>query len=179
MTDDVVADKQAHAEVTLDPQNWDEFRALAHQMLDDMLDHLSSLRERPAWQHVPDAARQSPAQPLPIPGESAPSVYQEFLHNVLPYTNGNRHPRFFGWVQGTGTPLAMMADMLAAGMNPHLAGFDQAPALVERQVLAWVAELMGMPASASGILVSGGTMANITALIVARHAKAGFDIRAE
>lgn len=179
MTDELITNQQTSAEETLDPQNWDDFRALAHQMLDDMLDHLSSLRERPAWQPMPDAVRQRLAQPLPTRGEGAAAVYQEFLQNVLPYTNGNRHPRFFGWVQGTGTPLAMMADMLAAGMNPHLAGFDQAPALVERQVLAWMAELMGMPTSASGILVSGGTMANITALIVARHAQAGFDIRTE
>jgi glutamate/tyrosine decarboxylase-like PLP-dependent enzyme len=179
MTDELVTNNQSTAEETLDPETWDDFRALAHTMLDDMLDHLSSLRARPAWQPIPDAVRHSLAQPLPMQAEGAASVYQEFLRNVLPYTNGNRHPRFFGWVQGTGTPLGMMADMLAAGMNPHLAGFDQAPALVERQVLAWMAELMGMPPSASGILVSGGTMANITALIVARHAKAGFDIRTE
>lgn len=179
MTDGFVADQKASIEETLDPESWDDFRALAHQMLDDMLDHLSSLRQRPAWQPMPDAVRQSFTQPLPMRAAGAPSVYQEFLRNVLPYTNGNRHPRFFGWVQGTGTPLAMLADMLAAGMNPHLAGFNQAPVLVERQVLDWMAELMGMPSGASGILLSGGTMANITGLVVARHAKAGFDIRTE
>jgi glutamate/tyrosine decarboxylase-like PLP-dependent enzyme len=67
--------------------------------------------------------------------------------------------------------------MLASGMNPHLAGFDQAPILVENQVLAWLIELMGMPMETSGILVGGGTIANITGLVVARNAKAGFDIR--
>src|SRR6185312_9628264 len=87
-------------------------------------------------------------------------------------------PRFWGWIQGNGTPLGMMADMLAAGMNPHCAGLDQSSKLVELKVIAWLAELMGFPKNASGLLVSGGTMANVTGLAVARHAKAGFDVRA-
>lgn len=164
---------------TLDPSDWQSFRALAHRMIDDMIDHLSSLREQPAWRPVPDETRTALAEPLPLDGEGEERVYDDFLRNVLPYTNGNRHPRFWGWVQGNGTPLAMLADMLAAGINPHMAGFHQAPVLVEQQVLAWMAELMGFPREASGLLLSGGTMANITALIVARHAAAGFDVRRE
>jgi glutamate/tyrosine decarboxylase-like PLP-dependent enzyme len=66
----------------------------------------------------------------------------------------------------------MLADMLAAGINANLAGFDQAPALVEEQCHAWLAELMGMPAGTSGLFVSSGTMANVQALAVARYAKA-------
>src|SRR2546421_12845199 len=71
----------------------------------------------------------------------------------------------------------MLADMRASALNPHMAGFNQAPVLVEKQVIAWIAELMGMPPGTSGILTSGGTMASNTALIVARYAKAGFDVR--
>ena len=164
-------------EESLDPKDWEEFRSLAHRMLDDMLDHLSTLRDRPAWQPVPQSVRTHFTSPLPKEPQDAAEVYQEFLQNVLPYTNGNRHPRFWGWVQGNGTPLGMLADMLASGMNPHLAGFDQAPLLVEQQVIGWLTEMMGMPAGTSGILLSGGTMANITGLAVARHAKAGFDVR--
>ena len=73
----------------------------------------------------------------------------------------------------------MLADMLASGMNPHMAGFDQAPVLVENQVLAGLMESLGMPVETSGVLIGGGTMANVTGLVVARHSKAGFDIRAE
>lgn len=170
-------DEGSAAEESLDPQDWDELRSLGHRMLDDMLDFLSTLRERPAWQAVPDGVRTRLKQPLPIEPQKAAAVYEEFLLDVLPYTNGNRHPRFWGWVQGNGTPLGMLADMLASGMNPHLAGFDQSPSLVEHQVLSWLTQLMGMPAESSGILVGGGTMANITGLVVARHSKAGFDIR--
>jgi aromatic-L-amino-acid/L-tryptophan decarboxylase len=164
-------------ELTLDPADWDSFRRLAHQMVDDMVVHLRTLRDQPAWQPMPHEARQHLEEPLPREGQGAEPTYQAFLEHVLPYTNGNRHPRFFGWVQGNGTPLGMMADMLAAGINPHLAGFNQAPALVESQVLRWLTELMGFPDSASGVLALGGTMANLLGLAVARHAKAGFDVR--
>lgn len=162
---------------TLDPRDWDEFRALGHRMLDDMLDFLSTVREKPAWQPVPERVKSALSQPLPTEPKDAQAVYEEFVENVLPYTNGNRHPRFWGWVQGNGTPLGMLADMLASGMNPHMAGFDQSPILVEQQVLNWLVEMMGMPAETSGILVGGGTVANLVCLAVARHAKAGFDVR--
>ena len=164
-------------EETLDPSDWASFRALAHRMVDDTLDHLSTLRSRPAWQQMPDRIRASFNEPLPLEPVGAEAVYQEFVDRIRPYPNGNLHPRFWGWVQGTGTPLSMMADMLAAALNPHMAGFNQAPALVEHQVLKWLAELMGFPLETTGVLTSGGTMANLIGLTVARQAKAGFDIR--
>lgn len=163
---------------SLDPTDWVAFRALAHRMVDDSLDFLQSLGEHPPWQPMPGEVRRAlTAEPLPRAPQSAERAYADFLVNVLPYTNGNRHPRFWGWIQGNGTPLGMMADMLAAGMNPHCAGLDQAPKLVELQVIAWLAELMGFPKDASGVLVSGGTMANVLGLAVARQAKAGFNVR--
>ncbi len=164
---------------SLDPADWDEFGALARRMVDDMLEFLRTLRDRPVWQPVPDEVRAALDEPLPRTAQGEAATYQSFLENVLPYTNGNRHPRFFGWVQGNGTPLGMMADMLAAGMNPHMAGFAQAPALVEERVLRWLVEVMHFPPAASGVLALGGTMANILGLAAARHARAGFDVRAE
>jgi aromatic-L-amino-acid decarboxylase len=156
--------------MSLDPANWDEFRALAHRMVDDMLDHLSTLRQQPAWRPMPPLVRRTLAtEPLPREGAGATAAYDDFVANVMPYTNGNIHPRFWGWVQGNGTPLGMMADMLAAGINPHMAGFDQAPALVEQRVIGWLAELLGFPPDASGLFVSGGSMANLLALRVAHH----------
>ncbi len=165
---------------TLDPADWDEFRALAHRMVDDSLDFLASLRENAPWQPMPREVRATISnEQLPRAPQSAERAYEVFKTNVLPYSNGNRHPRFWGWIQGNGTPLGMMADMLAAGMNAHLAGLDQAPKLVELKVIEWLAELMGFPKDASGLLLSGGTMANLTGLAVARHAKAGFNLREE
>ncbi len=167
-------------EHTLDPASWGDFRALAHRMVDDMLSHFESLPEQPAWREMPPDVRASFASPLPRAGAGDEAAYEAFTQRVMPYTNGNAHPRFWGWVQGNGTPLGMMADMLAAGINPHMAGFNQAPALVEHEVIRWLAEMLGFPVGASGVLVSGGTMANTVGLAVARHAgalRAGFDLR--
>jgi glutamate/tyrosine decarboxylase-like PLP-dependent enzyme len=163
-------------EQSLDPTDWQRFRALCHRAIDDMVNHLSTLDAQPAWQPMPADVVSSLKTGLPVRATGEEAVYQEFLQNVLPYTNGNRHPRFFGWAQGNGTPLGMLADMLAAGINPHVAGFNQAPALVEHQVLNWLIELMGFPEDSSGLLVSGGTMANFVGVAVARHAGAGFDV---
>jgi aromatic-L-amino-acid decarboxylase len=166
-------------EETLDPADWDAFRALAHRMVDDTLDHLATLRDRAAWQPMPPAVRAGFDEPLPRVGEGDEAAYEQFRERILPYPNGNLHPRFWGWVQGNGTPLGMMSDMLAAAMNPHLAGFDQAPARVEHQVVRWLAELMDFPADAGGVLVTGGTMANVLGLAVGRHARAGWNVREE
>jgi aromatic-L-amino-acid/L-tryptophan decarboxylase len=170
-------EKRLGPEETLDPRDWEEFRKLGHRMLDDTIDYLASRREQPVWQAMPESVRASFRESLPMEPGGAEAAYDEFLRKIRPFPNGNNHPRFWGWVQGTGTPLGMMADMLAAAMNPHMAGFNQAPALVEEQVLAWLKELMGMPGETSGVLVSGGTMANMIGLAVARQAQAGFDIR--
>jgi glutamate/tyrosine decarboxylase-like PLP-dependent enzyme len=173
----ILASDDERAEETLDPANWDELRSLGHRMLDDMLDYLATVRARPAWQPVPESVKARLDEKLPVEPMDAALVYEEFKRSILPYPTGNIHPRFWGWVMGTGTPLAMLADMLASGFNPHIAGYDQAATLIERQVVAWLTELVGMPRQSSGLLVSGGTMANIVGLVVARNAKAGFDVR--
>ncbi len=170
----------ATSRLTLDPADWADFRTLAHRMVDDSLDHLQTLRDRAPWQPMPVATRQAlDNEPVPHGPQGDAAAYAQFAEHVLPYANGNRHPRFWGWIQGNGTPLGMMADMLASGMNAHLAGLDQAPKLVELKVIAWLAELMGFPRDSSGVLMSGGTMANLVGLAVARHARAGFDLRAD
>src|SRR3954471_769379 len=99
-------------EETLDPASpveWKEFRALAHRMVDDTLDHLSTLADQPAWQPMPESVRHSLEQPAPSVGGGAEAAYREFLELIRPYPNGNLHPRYWGWVQGNGTPLGMMA----------------------------------------------------------------------
>ena len=164
----------------LDPQDWEQYRALAHRMVDESLDYLRDVRERPTWRPMPaDVRERLTTEPLPRAGLGDSAVYEEFLTDVRPYPNGNIHPRFWGWVMGTGTPQAAMEDFLASVMNPNVGGFEQSPVLVERQVIKWCAELMGFPSTAGGILVSGGTMANDLCLAVARQKGAGFDVRAE
>src|SRR5215207_2420149 len=164
-------------ETTLDPENWSELRELAHRMVDDMLTYLETTRERPVWQPIPEDVKARLTESLPLDPQPVEQVYQQFVDNVLAYPMGNTHPRFWGWVMGAGTPVAMLAEMLAAGVNPNMGGGDHSGNYVETQVIEWSTQLFGFPAEASGLLVSGGSMANLIGLAVARHAKAAFDIR--
>jgi glutamate/tyrosine decarboxylase-like PLP-dependent enzyme len=164
----------------LDPADWEAYRTLAHRMVDESLDYLRDVRDRPTWQPMPPRVRDALTdEPLPRAGLGDAQAYGDFVDLVRPYPNGNIHPRFWGWVMGTGTPQAAMADFLSSVVNPNCGGLEQAPVLVERQVIRWCAELMGFPPDAGGILVSGGTMANVLCLAVARQRRAGFDVRAE
>lgn len=155
-------------EFTLDPENWDETRALGHRMLDDMFAFLQSMRDRPVWRSPDAAAHAAFAADLPADGRPLADIYDDFREHILPFGLGNAHPRFWGWVNGTGTVTGMLADMLASGMNGHASFGDHAEVYVEQQVLRWLAELLGLPKSTSGILVSSGSAANLTALTVAR-----------
>ena len=128
----------AEADVTLDPQDWEAFRALAHRMVDDSLDQLTTLRDRPPWTPPPaEVAAALSGEPLPRTPQGAEQVYAQFVQHVLPYAAGNRHPRFWGWMKSNGTPLGMMADMLAASMNVNAVGMHQSATLVELQVIKW------------------------------------------
>ena len=168
-----------HTEESLDPADWDAMRALGHRMVDDVIDALAIVRDRPPWQHAPDWVRAHFEGPVPLDPQSPAEVYDEFLEYIQPYPVGNIHPRFWGWVFGTGTVLGALAEMLAAAMNIGAAGglSYHSANYVENQVLDWLKEMLGFPASASGLLTSGCSAANLIGLAVARHAKAGFDLR--
>ena len=99
------------------------------------------------------------------------------MRDILPYSVGNAHPGFMGWVHGGGTPVGMLAEMLAAGLNANLGGRDQIPIEVERQVVRWVCELFRFPETASGLFVTGTSMANLIAVLVARTEASGTEVR--
>jgi aromatic-L-amino-acid decarboxylase len=171
--------KPRAGEETLDPQDWDEIRTLGKQMVDDMIEYLRTVRERPVWQPMPHDLAGEFQKPLPRLPRPLEEVYSAFKNSVLPFPTGNIHPRFWGWVMGNGTVTGMLAEMLAAGFNPNQGGGAQAGNLVESQVISWCKEMFGFPAAASGLLVSGGSMANLVGLTVARNSRAGYDVREE
>ena len=158
---------------TLDPQNWDEIRAQGHRMLDDMIDYIATIRERPVWQPIPDAVRARFRETLPRQASELADVYREFSDFVLPYATGNVHPGFMGWVHGGGSAVGMLAEMLAAGLNANLGGRDHMPIEVERQIVEWTRQMFGFPEGASGIFVTGTSMANLMAVLVARTSALG------
>ncbi len=162
---------------TLDPKDWDEIRAQGHRMLDDMIDYVATIRERPVWRPIPDEVRARFRAELPRQACDLDEVYREFADFIAPYATGNVHPGFMGWVHGGGTAVGMLAEMLAAGLNANLGGRDHVPIEVERQIVEWTRAMFGLPVGASGIFVTGTSMANLMAVLVARTAALGQTVR--
>jgi aromatic-L-amino-acid/L-tryptophan decarboxylase len=163
--------------VTLDPDNWSELRTLGHRMLDDMFDFIANVRERPVWQPIPGDVRARFHTAVPQAPSDAAEVYDEFARYVAPYTAGNVHPGFMGWVHGGGTPVGMLAEMLAGGLNANLGGRDHIPVEVERQIVDWARQLFRFPDDATGLFVTGTSLANLIAVLVARSAALGLEVR--
>ncbi len=153
----------------LDPQDWEAFRAEAHRALDAMLDNIRDLREGPVWRPSSEEARAFFRRAAPREGQELARTLEEFQRFIAPYSMGNRHPMFMGWVQGAGSPAGMVAEMLAAGLNANCGGRNHIALDVERQIGRWMAQAFGFPADASGIFVTGASMANFLGLLVARH----------
>ncbi len=165
------------AEETLDPDDWESMRKLGHRMLDDMVDYLKTIRDRPVWQNIPEPVKSEFTALVPLNSEQPEEVYREFLEKVLPYPMGNTHPRFWGWILGTGTIMGAYAELLAATINTNNGGGNHIGNYVEKQVIDWIKEMLQFPSTASGVLTSGCSASNLIALAVARNMKAGFNIR--
>ncbi|MCG8462312.1 MAG: pyridoxal-dependent decarboxylase [Holophagales bacterium] len=168
---------QPASEIDLDPSDWQAFSTVAHEALDDAVAFLRDVRDRPPWRPLPPEVAADLDEPLPLEGTDLEDVYARMRRSVWPYPTGNVHPRFWGWVMGNGTAEGLLADLVASAMNNHLAGYDQSADHIERRVIRWMVEIMGYPADASGILVSGGTVANLSGIAVARRAKADWNLR--
>jgi len=147
--------KHSPAERSLDPNDWEQARAVAHEALDHALDFLQSVRDRPVWRPVPEAVRKKLLEALPADTQELETTVLEFEKLILPYASGNVHPRFFGWVHGTGTVAGVLAEMFAATMNSNCGGREHGAVYVERAVVEWCKQAFGFPKKASGVLVSG------------------------
>lgn len=160
----------------------DQIRRVGRQVVELIARHLSGLPGRPVFRPVPpEAVEHFAREPLPDAGEDPMAVLAEFVRRVEPYPFGNGHPRFFGWINSPPVVLSVFAEALAAAMNPSVAGGNHAAVYVERQVIGWFRDLLGLPAQSMGLLVSGGSAATLTALGVARHVATraiGLDVRA-
>ena len=163
---------------SLDPENWDEFRAQARHMLDAAIDRMQHARQGRVWTELPETIKDTLKAPLPREGWGVPDV-MERMETLLPYGAGNTNPRFFGWVHGSGTPANILAEMAASAMNANVGGRDHGAIYVEKQVVAWCRELFEFPETASGIVVSGTSIATIIAVKVARDARLNFHSRKE
>lgn len=164
---------------TLDPDDWEAMRSLAHRIIDDAIDYTRDVGDRPVWQEMPAQVHNVFSAPLPRDGQSTDDVYEILKSHLLPYPMGNIHPRFWMWYMGASNFTGAIADFLAAVLGSNLGGGNHAAALIDQQVVDWMKQIVGYPGDASGTLVSGGSVANLIGLTVARNQMAGGDIRAD
>lgn len=155
---------------SLDPVDWEAFRARAQRLLEAVLEHLQTAGSGPVWQSVPERVRTATRRPLPLRASDGDTVVRDLVELVLPHGVGNAHPRFFGWVHGAGTPGGVLAELVTAAVNANCGGREHAAIYFERQVIQWAREIFGFPATSSGLLVSGTSMANLVAVQAARTA---------
>lgn len=165
----------------LDPQDAAAFRALAHRVMDACLDRVESVRELP-WQPPPDTLpgdRHGLPEPVPRQGVGLDALARDLMEGVMPFATGNTHPRFAGWVHGTGLASGVLAELVAATMNSNAGGRRHIAIDIERRVIDWCASLHGLPESAGGLLTSGTSMATLLALQAARVHRLGESVRRE
>lgn len=158
----------------------DELKRVGYAVVDIIAEHLTTLPDGPVFRPVPAALADEFVQStLPTSPETADSLLAQFKDKIAAYPMGNGHPRFYAWVNSPPTPIGIFADALASALDPSVAGGNHSAVWVEHAVIGWFREMLGFPAESAGLLVSGGSVANLTALAVARHIKAGIDVRAE
>ena len=167
-----------------DSERWEwtpeEIRRVGHRVVDLIAEHLAELPDEPVFRPFPnDRARAMLDEPLPEQGSEPDAILDRFAAEILPHPFGNGHPRFFGWVNGPPVVLGVLAEALAAAMNPSVAGGNHAATYVERQALNWLKQLVGLDRDAMGLLVSGGSAATLIGLAAARHRATGGSVRAE
>jgi glutamate/tyrosine decarboxylase-like PLP-dependent enzyme len=158
------------------------FRRLGHELVDRIADHLERLPETPV------TPAESPAEirtlidagrGLPERGSDAGSLISEAAKLLFEHSLFNGHPRFFGYVTASAAPIGVLADLLAAAVNPNVGAWKLSPMAteIEAQTVRWIAELIGFPADCGGLMTSGGNAANFVGFLSARAARARWDVR--
>lgn len=161
----------------------EEFRRLGHITVDWVAEYLASVRARPVFVPMTGPERSTLlGRELPSKATAPEELLAAAREIVFSHPMGNGHPRFFGWVNSPPAPIGILADLLAAAVNPSCAGGDHAAIYLERATVRWLMELLGFPTIGSmGILLSGTSMATLTCLAAARQraaAQDGWDVRA-
>jgi aromatic-L-amino-acid/L-tryptophan decarboxylase len=157
----------------LDPET---MRELGYRVVDLLVERIASLDDARAWR---GASRAEMESRLREPPPASPTDFDELLRrlsaDVLPFTGHHDHPRFFGYIPSCPTWPGILGDFLASGVNIFQGTWLQSAgaSTVELVVLDWFRQWVGYPGQASGVLVSGGSQANLTALACARETRAG------
>lgn len=155
-----------------------EFRAVGMQVIDAIAAYHAALPARRVLPDVrPAEVAAQFADGLPELGELPAELVADWRERVEPLLMAVGSPRHFGYVNGSGAMIGIFAEALAAGTNTNAGAWNLGPAAteIERQSLRWICDLIGYPSDAGGLFVSGGTMANFTALLAALRNVAPYD----
>ncbi len=168
------------APLEIDPE---EFRRLGHALVDRIASLVASLPDRPVTPGEPPARIREVlgGGSLPAAGTDPGPLLERAADLLAEHSLYNGHPRFFGYVTAGPAPVGILGELLAAAVNPNVGAWGLSPVAseVEAQTVRWIAEMIGFPAGCGGLLVSGGTAANVVGLLAARRARAGWDVRTE
>ncbi len=160
----------------LDSDDWQKVAEFLADFTAEEIRELEQSIQSRVWQPVPDAVKQLLAdESVPMEHSDLEQVIADYREHIRPYRNGNTHPRFFGWVQGTGTIPGMLADIAISAMNPNCGGRDHGAIYVERQVMDWCKQIFGFPQAAGGLMTSGTSASTHLALQVAIFRKLGIE----
>jgi glutamate/tyrosine decarboxylase-like PLP-dependent enzyme len=153
------------------------FREAGHRLVDQIAAWLETMPDGPVMrdESPADVRRALRAdRALPDTPTDARVLLDEACDLLFNHSLFNGHPRFFGYITSSPTPLGALGDLLASSVNANVGAWRLSPMAteIEAQTIRWIAELTGFPAGAGGLLVSGGTMANFVCFLAARGAKA-------
>lgn len=153
----------------------EEFKKIGYQLIDTLSHFFDTIDERPV------TTGETPKQiqtvlgndSLPENGISASELFSRTSNLLLNHSLLNGHPKFFGYITSSPSPIGALADLLAAAVNPNVGANILSPMAtdIEKQTVKWLTEFIGFAPTYGGILVSGGNMANFTAFLAARTAK--------
>ncbi|MFN8065690.1 MAG: aminotransferase class V-fold PLP-dependent enzyme [Vicinamibacterales bacterium] len=168
-----------HAPLAMDAET---FRRLGHQLVDQVATRLSAIPQGPVTRVEPPSAVREALDllaPLPEAGTEPGRLLEEATRGLFEHSLFNGHPRFFGYITSSPAPIGILADLLAAAVNPNVGAWALSPAAteIEAQTIRWVASFIGFPTDCGGLFVSGGNMANFVCVLAARVAKAGPEVR--
>lgn len=160
---------QKQKQLTLDPTNWEASREAAHKIIDETFDFFRSLESKRCWTPLPQEVKLTLKEKAPAKGKSLTNVYDDYKNCILNYHQGNIHPAHFAWIQGGGNLTSAIADFLSSAFNANVSIGDHAARYVEQQVLDWCREMFRLPQQSTGLLLSGSSMANLTAMVAAKN----------
>ena len=159
----------------------EEFRRVAHELVDDLADFLESMPDGKVTPSPSVAEIKSVLgdEGVPAKGMDSGDLLGKVTKDLVDHSLFNGHPRFWGYVTSSATPIGALADLLASTINQNVGAWQLSPLAteIELQTIRWIAEFVGYPSDCAGLMVSGGNMANFIGFLAGRAAKASADIR--